>query len=184
MELTRLGRFINNNQIYINAGVFGFISHILFNYLGVLHDNEGVEYYAEVHTTRWNAYIHTIGMPFTIYGMLLWIPALLCKSSYDANRLQRSLYIMYMCHYLIINVYITLGIMLMYITPLILSIEKVYGNYDRKYLFTYGFSISFIALVFQEIAGHYYGGDEPSRLEAIPNAIIYAIYFSFSHMIE
>ena len=48
MELTRLGRFINNNQIYINAGVFGFISHILFNYLGVLHNNEGVEYYAEV----------------------------------------------------------------------------------------------------------------------------------------
>ena len=48
----------------------------------------------------------------------------------------------------------------------------------------YGFSISFIALVFQEIAGHYYGGDDPSRLEAIPNAIIYAMYFSFSHMIE
>ena len=184
MELTRFNNYINNNRIYINAGVFGFISHILFNFLGVLHNNEGVDYYAEVHTTRWNAYIHTIGMPFTIYGMLLWIPAVLCKSSYDANRLQKSLYIMYMCHYSIINVYITLGIMLMYIAPLLLSIEKVYDNYNSIHLFMYGFSISFIALVFQEIVGHYYGGDELSRLEAIPNAIIYAMYFSFSHMIE
>ena len=184
MELTRFNNYINNNRIYINAGVFGFISHILFNFLGVLHNNEGVDYYAEVHTTRWNAYIHTIGMPFTIYGMLLWIPAVLCKSSYDANRLQKSLYIMYMCHYSIINVYITLGIMLMYIAPLLLSIEKVYDNYNRIHLFIYGFSISFIALVFQEIVGHYLGGDELSRLEAIPNAIIYAMYFSFSHMIE
>ena len=184
MELTQFSNYINNNQIYINAGVFGFISHVLFNFLGVLHNNEGVDYYAEVHTTRWNAYIHTIGMPFTIYGMLLWIPAVLCKSSYDANRLQKSLYIMYMCHYSIINVYITLGIMLMYIAPLLLSIEKVYDNYNRIHLFIYGFSISFIALVFQEIVGHYLGGDELSRLEAIPNAIIYAMYFSFSHMIE
>ena len=81
MELTQFSNYINNNQIYINAGVFGFISHVLFNFLGVLHNNEGVDYYAEVHTTRWNAYIHTIGMPFTIHGMLLWIPSLLCNSS-------------------------------------------------------------------------------------------------------
>ena len=117
MELTNLSNYINNNKIYINASIFGFISHIIFSLFGILHHNEGVNYYAEVHTTRWNAYIHTIGMPFTIYGMLLWIPSLLCNSSYDAKRLQKSLYIMYMSHYLIINAYITLGIMIMYIGP-------------------------------------------------------------------
>ena len=184
MELTNLRNYINNNKIYINASIFGFISHIIFSLFGILHHNEGVDYYAEVHTTRWNAYIHTIGMPFTIYGMLLWIPSLLCNSSYDAKRLQKSLYIMYMSHYLIINAYITLGIMIMYIGPLQLSMKKVDENYNRKHLFMYWFSISFLALLFQEIVGHYYGGDELSRFEAIPNAIIYAMYFSFSHMIE
>ena len=89
-----------------------------------------------------------------------------------------------MSHYLIINAYITLGIMIMYIGPLQLSIKKVDENYNRKHLFMYGFSISFLALLFQEIVGHYYGGDELSRFEAIPNAIIYAMYFSFSHIIE
>mgnify|MGYP001279228787 CR=1 FL=1 len=38
--------------------------------------NEGVNYYGEVHTSTLNRYIHTVGMPFTIYGMTQWIPAL------------------------------------------------------------------------------------------------------------
>ena len=33
----------------------------------------------------------------------------------------------------------------------------------------------------QEVFGHYIGGDAPSRVEAIPNAILYAPFYSISH---
>ena len=45
-----------------------------------------------------------------------------------------------------------------------------------------GLSISVSALLFQEVFGHYLGGDIPSRWEAIPNAILYAKYFAVSHI--
>ena len=37
--------------------------------------------------------------------------------------------------------------------------------------------IAFTSLFIQEYIGHYLGGDIPSRIEAIPNAIVYANFF-------
>ena len=34
---------------------------------------EGVDYYAEVHLSKWNCWIHTFGMPFTFYGISCWV---------------------------------------------------------------------------------------------------------------
>ena len=45
MELTRLGKCIENNQFYINSGVFGFISHILLNLIGIVNNYEEINYY-------------------------------------------------------------------------------------------------------------------------------------------
>ena len=59
-----------------------------------------------------------------------------------------------MCYYLIISVYITIGIMIIYINPL-LSIEKISRNYNDKYLFMNGLKISFISLLFKEIANKF-----------------------------
>ena len=39
-------------------------------------------------------------------------------------------------------------------------------------------------LLFQEAIGHKCGGDIPSRSEGVPNAILYALYFSVVHMSE
>ncbi len=38
------------------------------------------------------------------------------------------------------------------------------------------------SLVIQESIGHYIGGDPPSRPEAVPNAIVYACYYSVNHL--
>lgn len=56
--------------------ILGLVSHHVLHVLSMKTGLEGVNYYAEVHQSKWNSYIHTLGMPFTIYGMLLWIPAL------------------------------------------------------------------------------------------------------------
>ena len=45
-----------------------------------------------------------------------------------------------------------------------------------------GLIVSSSALIFQELIGHWVGGDIPSRVEAIPNAILYAKYFSLHHL--
>ena len=50
------------------------------------------DYYAEVHTKPLNSYCHTIGMPFTIYGMLLWIPMIFERDYKDYKKIQQFLY--------------------------------------------------------------------------------------------
>ena len=56
-------------------------------------------------------------------------------------------------------------------------------NFQRLVLFMYGFIISALALIFQEAIGHWLSGDPASRIEAVPNAILYAIYFSVSRVL-
>ena len=55
--------------------------------------------------------------------------------------------------------------------------EKAYDEKSNWNLFKHGFICSSISLICQEIFGHYMGGDDPSRFEAIPNAVMYATYF-------
>ena len=55
---------------------------------------------------------------------------------------------------------------------------------NKRSLIKHGLSTSFYALFFQEIIGHTIGGDDQSRLEAIPNAIVYAMHYSVSHLIR
>tara|TARA_B100001989_G_C24192122_1_gene294212 strand:+ start:81 stop:536 length:456 start_codon:yes stop_codon:yes gene_type:complete len=151
MELTRLGKCIENNQFYINSGVFGFISHILLNLIGIVNNYEEINYYGIIES---NIYVDVITIPFIIYGILLLIPLIISKTDYEITKIQKSLCIMFMCYYLIISVYITIGIMIIYINPL-LSIEKISRNYNDKYLFMNGLKISFITLLFKEIANKF-----------------------------
>ncbi len=168
---------------------------------------DGVHYYEEAHLKTWNAMMHTLGMPFFIYGIVLWIPALLRLNPSFAHRLMMSLYFMYGGHYLRINFIIGLLYFCVYYVPVsqgLKSYSITYcGNVDapkkksddipsttlvkRKRevyntLLIKGLGISTIALLFQETVGHWYGGDIPSRWEAIPNAIAYAMYFSLHHL--
>ena len=50
-------------------------------------------------------------------------------------------------------------------------------------LFLHGFVTSFLSLLFQEIVGHYMGGDIPSRPEGVLNAILYSVIYSTYHIV-
>ena len=203
---TDLCKTVANNRLPILSTLLGIASH---NYLNKYMKTgiDGVEYYGEAHLTRWNAWMHTIGMPFTIYGMVLWIPALLRLNPTMAHRLMFSLYYIYGGHYLRINLFIATVYYFFYYFPTLLgsrdysltysgAIDAIKKKSDdietttlvkRKNttlnsLLIRGLGISTAALLFQEIAGHWWGGDMLSRWEAIPNAIVYAKYFSLHHL--
>ena len=141
----------------------------------------GVNYYAEAHLTLWNSYVHTVFMTFTTYGMLLWIPRIFTSNYNDGIKIQQFFYTAYMTHYIIINPFIGTLVSLLYYYPLF------YAKYDYNikimYPFTHGLFVSVIALAIQEVFGHWLSGDPPSRIEAVPNAILYAMYYSVSHLL-
>ena len=163
---------------------FGIIFPYLLNYYnGNLISYEGVKYYGEVHLSFWNSLIHTIFMPYTIYGMLLWIPAVFTKNCLVANNIQFCIYLMYMSHYIYsLNSFIGICVALYYSIPLNYGMICYNLKYSRLQLFMNGIFISTISLIIQEVFGHYIGGDQLSRFEGIPNAILYAMYYSVSHL--
>lgn len=177
-------------KILYNPVYMGLIVPSILSLFGVYIGQRGVNYYGEVHSTFHNAMVHTICMPFTIYGMLLWIPnTLLYLTGHNTmtyqNRLigrdiQRYLYIMYMTHYLTISFKIGISLIILYSIPLYYANTKYIENINSNHI-VYGLSVSTFFLTVQEVFGHYYGGDDPSRPEAIFNAILYATYFSLGH---
>jgi len=173
---------INYRSLYLPI-IMGLATPIYLEKCGMLIGQKGIEYYGEVHPSFHNSMVHTIFMPVTIFGMLLWIPQLLTYMPFvtikttDSFFIQRFLYIMYMTHYITIDLMMGMALILLYAFPLVGAIF-----YNRRYnSITHGLSISIGSLVIQEIFGHYLSGDPPSRVEAIPNAILYAIYFSIGH---
>ena len=178
----------------------------------------GVNYYAEAHLTLWNSYVHTAFMPFTTYGMLLWIPALFNFNHSNGVRLMWLLYNIYGGHYIRVNAkgallyYLIYYCVVKYASRFYSHTHITYKNNEHKienssthpcllgraclglintcrnspniYLLGKGLMISTTALTIQEVFGHYLGGDIPSRVEAIPNAILYAIYFSTGHILH
>ena len=165
---------------YILPCFIGVISHPILNFLGMTTGLNGVNYYAEVHTSLVNSIIHSIFMPFTIFGILLWFPTHFTYNIVKQNHVRLGLYIAYITHYLIIDVYIAGIVAVWYIPSLYYALyyTNVWTTKIRK---KRGFLIATIALIIQEYFGHYLGGDAPSRLLAIPNAIIYACYYSVSY---
>ena len=154
------------------------VPSILNGLTGMLVGEAAVEYYAEVHQMPLNKYIHTLFMPAATSGALLLIPAVFKMDKYDANLCQTSLYLMYMSHYTSMNLWIGLRIAFVYYFALRYA-KMYYIHYEsaRKK----GLPIVLGALFIQEIIGHYLSGDPASRLEGIPNAILYAVHFSVSH---
>lgn len=156
----------------------------IFNFLNILqgkNGQDGVLYYGEVHLTYWNSMIHTIFMPITIYGILLWLPAIFGLSKHHSYKLQWAVYVCWISHYKTIDEYIALMTAFYYMTPLLYSMF-IYRKNTILNNIKIGFFIMTIALLIQEYVGHYYGGDEWSRPEGVLNAICYAPYYSVSHM--
>ena len=162
----------------------------ILNYYGLLVGQKGVDYYGEVHTTFHNSMVHSMFMPVTIYGMLLWIPKTLTyifnipqnKLMMTHKDIQLSLYLVYMTHYLSINIGVGIILIIVYMVPLYYA-QRLYKNNSSSFVI-YGLFMSTSSLIIQEVFGHYYSGDNPSRPEAIFNAIMYATYFSVGHFLR
>ena len=174
------------------------VPHIL-SLCGAAIGQSGVDYYAEIHTKPLNSYCHTIGMPFTIYGMLLWIPVLFNLSNRQYINIQKFLYTSYMTHYIFMDYAIGGATAVVYSVPLYYARKKMNSTflylenngsdkhstvweYARMHLFIKGLMVSSGALILQECLGHWLSGDQASRAEAVPNAILYAMYYSISHI--
>lgn len=159
----------------------GFSFSFIMQIVGMSYGEEGVRYYGEIHTMFLNRLIHCMFMPFTMYGVLLFVPNLIFYNNLNKiNKLKRMTFVTYIAHYATFDV---VGAILtaIYTLPItyfaIKHQDKVcYQNMMK------GFAISFGALIIQEIFGHYISGDKPSRFEAIPNAIIYAPYFAINEL--
>ena len=163
-----------------------FLTNIL-NVCGILSGEEGINYYAEAHLSTWNSWMHTIGMPFTFYGISCWVPALFNTiqliSKNGRNNMQ--LYIWYVCmlHYMTIDFKRGLVCLAFYLYPAYKAYMKTHATTSNFKLFLHGFIISASSLVFQEIVGHYIGGDIPSRPEGVMNAILYSVIYSTYHIV-
>lgn len=169
----------NNLLITIFCGML--VTSIL-NGIGMLNGLEGIDYYAEVHQTRWNRIVHTIGMPFTFYGISCWFPALFGLRNIEKNRMQKFFWTLFVVHYISIDFFRGMFCLLYYIYPAFLAYKRTRYTITDRDLFIHGFLVSTASLIFQEYVGHYLGGDDPSRLEGVPNAIIYSVYYSTYHL--
>jgi uncharacterized membrane protein YGL010W len=165
---------------HMKAGVFiglwvPFMLRVVF---GTQTGMEGVSYYAEVHTTTLNRMIHTIFMPITATGFLLMIPNVLGLYTTQAHKLQDVLYMSYIVHYATFDIATAYKTMIVYYFAVKYAKDH-YIWYEATMM--KGAILGFGGLFIQEVIGHWVSGDPASRLEAIPNAILYAIYFSVAH---
>ena len=143
---------------------------------------DGVDYYGEMHLSPLNRCIHTVGMPFTIYGITQWLPLLFKLRPRESKRFLINLFVLYLSHYFTMDWKIGMLYTIVYTPIVACSIMQHYNIYNKS-KFMDGVLITICALIFQEVFGHYYGGDGQSRIEGVPNAILYAKYFSLYHII-
>lgn len=168
-------------NIINKKGVFcGLLIPLFLKYVGFYIGKEGIDYYSEIHMTELNSYMHTFFMPMSMYGFALFFPKLFYINNIDIIEFQKFLYCFYMTHYMCINIYIGLLVSMFYY-PVICYANKFYLENNRNG-FLKGVFYCFVGLAIQEYFGHYLSGDPPSRLEAIPNAILYAKYYSIYHI--
>ena len=152
----------------------------------MLVGRKAVEYYSEAHLTKWNAMIHTALMPASMYGMLLWIPAIFNLSPKNAKLLIFFIYYFYFGHYTKVNKLGAILYFILFYSSIRFSIKKWTSRKKPSNLkmLTNGLMISGIGLSLQEILGHWWGGDIASRPEGVPNSILYAMYFCSTHFVK
>lgn len=148
---------------------------------GMLEGEEGVRYYTEVHQSKFNCYIHTMFMPSVAYGFVTALPGILRVSAELGLLITITLFFAYTAHYITIDPNITALFVAVYAPVVALAVDYLEKYGDEIPPWKRGIKIMVVALFIQEIVGHWIGGDNPSRIEGIPNAIVYAMYFSVSH---
>ena len=175
--------------------------------------NEAIDYYAEAHLYKWNAVIHTVGMPFTACGLVQLTSGILNLRRETAKQFSLAVYLLYGGHYALlfpiqpVITYYALYSIPLYLafksydklckstlerqgnsnqmnTSLTTTITSSFSNWFNLPLIYNALTICIPSLICQEVIGHYIGGDIPSRPEGVLNAIVYAMYFSVSHLFQ
>ena len=65
-----------NNLEYLLLTIGSIFMMPIMNLCNFTNGEAGLDYYGEVHLSSWNSWVHTIGMPFTFYGISCWVPPL------------------------------------------------------------------------------------------------------------
>ncbi len=172
------------SKIFLIGTLLGSLTSNIFSIFGIYTGDKAIQYYAEVHQSRWNSVIHTIGMPFTYYGLLLCVPPLLGMNIENTLSLQLFFYFYFISYYLTLDITVGIIVAICYLPSQINAMHFYHISPNRMCSILYGGTIAFIALSIQEIFGHWLGGDAPSRIEGIPNAIWHAGYYSIWHLIK
>lgn len=193
--------------------VAGIWTYPLLDHAGYLVGVDGVRYYAEVHQSEHNSWIHTFFMLGTVYGASCWVPAVFGMvlgkwyNGYHKKRTQWIVWTWYLTHYAMFDPTVALATALWYsITGITRAAQTKVSTGGscigrcltkstcQKYqhpqplsnlrLFVHGFCWMWGSLLIQESFGHWYGGDNPSRPEGVPNAILYASAYTMWHAIR
>ena len=171
---------LDNIDFKLESIFTGYFLTTILSIMGIMNGNEAIIYYGEVHLSQWNSNIHTIFMPFTCYGFLLAVPAIMQLNNRKANVLQECVFLFYTAHYLTISFYITIPFMCIYY-PVLYFAKHFYQNNIKNIVI--GLTISTVSLVIQEVIGHQFGGDQPSRADGVLNAILYANYYAVKNLL-
>ena len=170
-------------SVFVSGIIMGVLTGPVFSILGIFTGDKAIDYYAEVHQSKWNSVVHTVGMPFTYYGLLLCVAPLFGMNLENTLLLQMFFYSYFISYYLSLNPIVGMLVAICYLPSQISAMYFYSHSLNRIGVIIYGGVIAFIALAVQEIFGHWLGGDKPSRIEGIPNAIWHAGYYSIWHLV-
>ena len=173
----------NKSLMITLLGIFsGLMTQPIFNLLGIYTGEKAIKYYGEVHQSKWNSLVHTAGMPFTYYGLLIFVPGLFGLNRIKTHLFQLFFYNYFISYYATLNLKVSAIVALLYLPSHVYAVNYYKYSFDRIVATLYGFMVAFSALTIQEVFGHWLGGDPPSRIEAIPNAIWHAGFYSVWHL--
>lgn len=174
-----MDRYNNLCRNYVIAFMIGCMMPRMMKFIGMSTGYEGLDYYAEVHQSFFNSLIHTVFMTVTVYGIMLWVPYLL--GYIHGYLFQYPAFFAYLVYYGSFTQLGTALSFLLFCYPIYLA--------SKHYVYTpqtwkKGIMYMVGALIIQEVFGHWVGGDNPSRTEAIPNAIVYAPMYASFHIVH
>lgn len=169
---------MNNIDIYFFFWNVGMRFKKILNFFGMYAGRKAITYYAEVHKSPANIFIHKTLMPFAAYYYLLGAPALLKMSYEKAMILRNSIYITLLTHYVKdLHFFKTLKMLPIYL-PILYYANINYKNTTEMAKKALG--KAFTIMFFAEVIGHTFFEKIQSRPRAVLNAILYAHYFSIN----
>ena len=138
----------------------------------------GYDLYKELHQNPYNQFIHGIGMPFTILGVFIWLPALLGFFKDSARIFNYCLTLVFCAYYVSwdpVGGLLCLLFYRFYIADCIRYTQMTKRN--RRQSIAIGFVGMLFFIGLQEGIGHTFFEEKNSDLCQLPNSIIIAPIF-------